>query len=76
MFFMGWTDNIKTITDLLAEINKADSNDQQKKIATELRKIKKEMEKQRKNSRKDLIISIIITTIVAFAIGYYLKYNL
>ncbi len=73
---MGWADNIKAVTDLLSEINKADNNEEQKKISAELRKIKREMEKQRKKSTRDLIFSIIITSIVAFAVGYYLKYNL
>lgn len=72
---MGWADNIKTVTDLLAEINKAESNVEQKKTTAALRKILREMERQQKKATRDLVITSIITSIVAFLIGYFLKYN-
>ncbi len=71
---MGWQESIKTITDLLAEVNKSENNTELKKVASSLRKIQREMEKQQIRAKRDLRISIVITSIVAFLIGYALKY--
>lgn len=74
MSCMGWQESIKTITDLLTEVNKSGNNAELKKVASSLRKIQREMEKQQIHAKRDLRISIVITSIVAFLIGYALKY--
>ncbi|HEX9845007.1 MAG TPA: hypothetical protein VGA92_00925 [Candidatus Nitrosotenuis sp.] len=74
LYNMGLTESIKTITELLAELNKTESNSELKRVASALRKIQREMEKQQRNAKRDLRISIAITSVIAFVIGYALKY--
>jgi hypothetical protein len=71
---MGFTEILKSLTDLLAEVNKNENNVELKKVASALCSLKGEMKKQQKNARRDQIIIAILSAIGAFLIGYTLKY--
>lgn len=72
--FMTFTDILNSITALLAEANKAENNTQQKKLASSLRKLEKEIKKQQKTARRNLIIGII-SSLIGSAIATYLVGN-
>lgn len=71
---MGFTEILKSITDLLIEVNKNENNVELKKIASALRSLKGEMKKQQKKARREQIIIAILSAVGAFLIGYTLKY--
>ena len=75
---MTFTDILNSITALLAETNKAESNAQLKKFTSALRKLEKEIKKQEKMARRNLVIgiisSVIGSTIVTYFIGNFIRF--
>ena len=67
---MTFTDILNSITALLAETNKAESNAQLKKFTSALRKLEKEIKKQQKTARRNLVIGII-GSLIGSAIATY-----
>ena len=72
---MTFTDILNSITALLAETNKAESNAQLKKFTSALRKLEREIKKQQKTARRNLIIGIIVS-LIGSAIATYFIGNL
>ena len=71
---MGFMDDVKTITDLLAQLNKKEDNVEIKKIALALGRLQKQMERHRDKARRDLIMASILSALGAFGITYFLKH--
>ena len=75
---MTFTDILNSITALLAETNKAESNAQLKKFTSALRKLDKEIKKQEKTARRNLVIgiisSVIGSAIVTYFIGNFIRF--
>ena len=65
---MTFTDLVKSVAELIAQVNKAEDNAQQKKFLSTLRQIKK----QEKNSKKHLVIGIIVSSIGSAVVGLVL----
>jgi len=66
---MGFNETLKVITDFIAELNKSEVNEQQKKLLNQLKKILKELKKQQKTAKIYLIIGVIASGVF----GYFLK---
>ena len=69
---MSFTDLVKSVAELIAEVNKAEDNAQQKKFLSTLRRIERQIKKQEKNAKRHLVISIIVSSIGSAGIGYAL----
>ena len=69
---MGFTDVVKIVTELIAEVNKAEENAQQKKFLSTLRRIEKQIKKQEKTAKKHLVISVIVSSIGSAVVGLVL----
>jgi len=63
---VGFNETLNAITDFIAELNKSDANEQQKKILYQMKKIQKEIKENRKTARIYLIIGIIASGILGF----------
>jgi len=63
---VGFNETLKTITDFIAELNKSEANDQQKKILNQMRRIQREIKQNQKRDRIYLIISIIASVVGGF----------
>ncbi len=69
---MSFTDLVKSVAELISEVNKAEENAQQKKFLSTLRRIERQIKKQEKNAKRHLVISIIVSSICSAGIGYAL----
>ena len=69
---MSFTDLVKSVAELIAEVNKAEDNAQQKKFLSTLRRIERQIKKQENNAKKHLIIGIIVSSIGSAGIGFFL----
>ena len=69
---MSFADIVKSVAGLIAEVNKAEENAQQKKFLSTLRRIEKQIKKQEKNAKRHLVIGIIVSSIGSAGIGYAL----
>ncbi len=57
---MSFTDLVKSVADLISEVNKAEDNAQQKKFLSTLRRIERQIKRQENNAKKHLIIGISV----------------
>ncbi|MGI0060118.1 MAG: hypothetical protein ACREBJ_10170 [Nitrosotalea sp.] len=71
---MGFTDVVKTIADLISEINKSESNVQQKRFLATLRRLERQINSQEKTAKKHLIIGIVASSLVSWVLGYFLSF--
>jgi len=69
---MGFTDVVKIVTELIAEVNKAEDNAQQKKFLSTLRSIERQIKKQEKTAKKHLVIGVIVSSIGSAFVGLVL----
>jgi len=69
---MGFTDVVKIVTELIAEVNKAEDNTQQKKFLSTLRSIERQIKKQEKTAKKHLVIGVIVSSIGSAFVGLVL----
>ena len=69
---MGFTDVVKIVTELIAEVNKTEENAQQKKFLSTLRRIEKQIKKQEKTAKKHLVIGVIVPSIGSAVVGLLL----
>ena len=69
---MTFTDLVKSVDDLISEVNKAEDNAQQKKFLSTLRRIERQIKKQENNAKKHLIIGIIVSSIGSAVVGLLL----
>ena len=69
---MTFTDLVKSVADLISEVNKAEDNAQQKKFLSTLRRIEGQIKKQENNAKKHLIIGIIVSSIGSAVVGLLL----
>ena len=69
---MTFTDLVKSVADLISEVNKAEENAQQKKFLGTLRRIERQIKKQEKNAKKHLVISVIVSSIGSAVVGLLL----
>lgn len=70
---MGFTEIVKTVTALISEINKSESNTQQKQFLTILHRLEKQIKNQDKTAKKHLIIGIVASSMVSWLLGYFLR---
>ena len=69
---MSFTDLIKSVAELIAEVNKAEENAQQKKFLSRLGRIERQIKKQEKTAKRHLIIGIIVSSIGSAVVGLFL----
>lgn len=69
---MSFADIVKSVAGLIAEVNKAEENTQQKKFLSTLRRIEKQIKKQEKNAKRHLVIGIILSSIGSAVVGLFL----
>lgn len=69
---MSFTELLKTIADLYSEVNKAQSNDQQKKFLATLRRIERQIKKQGKIAKRNFVLGVIISSIASAVLGFLL----
>lgn len=69
---MSFTDLVKSVAELITEVNKAEDNTQQKKFLSTLRRIEKQIKKQENNAKKHLVISVIVSSIGSAVVGLFL----
>ena len=69
---MSFTDLIKSVAELIAEVNKAEENAQEKKFLSRLGRIERQIKKQEKTAKRHLIIGIIVSSIGSAVVGLFL----
>jgi len=69
---MSFTDLVKSVAELIAEVNKSEENAQQKKFLSRLGRIERQIKKQEKNAKKHLVIGIIVSSIGSAVAGLFL----
>jgi F0F1-type ATP synthase assembly protein I len=70
---MTLTEIVKTVTELISELNKSESNTQQKQFLATLRRLERQIKKQDTTAKRHLVIGIVVSAVVSWLLGHFFR---